>query len=111
MKSGIWIASIAALAAAVALGCGGSEEPTAASAPSAPSADAPAAADVAAPTPAEAPAPAGPVDPVAHCKNLAAEENWAVALEPCMKAAVAAPSDLAVRHALQQAQAAAEEGS
>ena len=45
---------------------------------------------------------------VAKCLELAAAKNWTDALEPCTKAAEEKPDDLGIRHALQQAKAAAE---
>jgi hypothetical protein len=48
-------------------------------------------------------------DPVAKCKELAEQGAWSEALEPCTKAHQAQPDDLAIEHALQQAQAAAAE--
>ena len=46
-----------------------------------------------------------------RCLALADDKNWTDALTPCSKAAIDKPGDLAIRHALQQAQAAAAEGS
>jgi hypothetical protein len=46
-------------------------------------------------------------DPVARCRELAAKGAWADALEPCAKAHEIKPDDMALEHALQQAQAAA----
>jgi hypothetical protein len=48
-------------------------------------------------------------DPMARCLKLAAEENWKDALEPCSEAAKANPDDLGIKHALEQATAAAKE--
>ena len=48
-------------------------------------------------------------DPVERCQNLAAEGKWAEALEPCTKAHELRPNDMAIEHAMQQAQAAARE--
>ena len=45
-------------------------------------------------------------DPVARCRELAAKGAWADALEPCAKAHEMKPDDMALEHALQQAQAA-----
>lgn len=42
----------------------------------------------------------------AKCKDLAAKGAWAEALKPCTKAHAANPDDMAIEHALQQAQAA-----
>jgi len=47
-------------------------------------------------------------DPVTTCLALAAKKQWSDALAPCTEAAKAKPDDLAVKHAVQQAQAAAE---
>jgi hypothetical protein len=47
-------------------------------------------------------------DPVAKCSQLAAEGAWSEALEVCTKAHQAEPDNMAIEHALQQAQAAAE---
>lgn len=46
-------------------------------------------------------------DPVARCTELAASESWAEALQPCTDAHAAQPDNMAIEHALQQAQAAA----
>ena len=46
--------------------------------------------------------------PAARCLELAGEQNWKEALEPCTAAAKEMPDDLGIKHALQQAQAAAE---
>jgi hypothetical protein len=48
-------------------------------------------------------------NPVTRCLKLAAEKNWKDALAPCAEAAKTNPDDLSIKHALQQAQAAAEE--
>ena len=47
-------------------------------------------------------------NPVKRCLELAAEENWKDALGPCTEAAQEKPDDLSIKHALQQAQAAAK---
>jgi hypothetical protein len=47
-------------------------------------------------------------DPVARCSELAAQGAWSEALEVCTKAHEAEPDNMAIEHALQQAQAAAE---
>ncbi len=47
-------------------------------------------------------------DPVAKCSELAAQGAWGEALEVCTKAHEADPDNMAIEHALQQAQAAAE---
>lgn len=46
-------------------------------------------------------------DVVRECRALAERQAWASALEPCRSAAEELPNDLGIRHALQQAQAAA----
>ena len=46
-------------------------------------------------------------DPVAKCSELAAKGAWSEALEVCTKAHEAEPDNMAIEHALQQAQAAA----
>ncbi|MDH3687599.1 MAG: hypothetical protein OEP95_15305 [Myxococcales bacterium] len=48
---------------------------------------------------------------VTLCKELAAKASWVDALGVCERAHEAAPDDMAVEHALQQAQAAAKAGS
>jgi len=48
---------------------------------------------------------------VTLCKELAADASWIDALGVCERAHEAAPDDMAVEHALQQAQAAAKAGS
>ncbi|MGI9430971.1 MAG: hypothetical protein ACR2PQ_02085 [Myxococcota bacterium] len=48
---------------------------------------------------------------VTLCKELAAKASWIDALGVCERAHEAAPDDMAVEHALQQAQAAAKAGS
>jgi hypothetical protein len=48
---------------------------------------------------------------ISRCKELAAKEAWADALGACTQARAAAPDDMAIEHALQQAQAAAKAGS
>ena len=47
-------------------------------------------------------------DPIAKCSDLAAKGAWSEALEVCTKAHQAEPDNMAIEHALQQAQAAAE---
>lgn len=49
-------------------------------------------------------------DAVARCLALAAKEQWSDALAPCSEAAQAKPDDLRIKHAVQQARAAAGEG-
>ena len=48
-------------------------------------------------------------DPVAKCKELADQGAWSEALDVCTKAHQAEPENMAIEHALQQAQAAAAE--
>jgi hypothetical protein len=48
-------------------------------------------------------------DPVAKCKELADQGAWSEALDVCTKAHEAEPDNMAIEHALQQAQAAAAE--
>ena len=48
-------------------------------------------------------------DPIAKCSELAAKGAWSEALDVCTKAHQADPDNMAVEHALQQAQAAAEQ--
>jgi len=48
---------------------------------------------------------------VTLCKELAAKASWVDAVDVCTRAHEAAPDDMAVEHALQQAQAAAKAGS
>ena len=45
---------------------------------------------------------------VKQCLELAAKKNWSDALAPCTEAAKEMPDDLSIKHALQQAKAAAE---
>jgi hypothetical protein len=101
----LWGASIAVACGALALGCGRSEEPSAARVPNpAPTASTPSRApgtDVAAPS---APSTPSAVD---TCIRLADELAWSQALDSCTQAAKERPDDLKIRHALQQAQAAA----
>jgi len=47
-------------------------------------------------------------DAVAKCSELAAKAAWSEALDACTKAHEAEPDNMAIEHALQQAQAAAE---
>lgn len=47
-------------------------------------------------------------DTVAACRSLAASGSWEQALEVCQKAHEMMPDDLALEHAYQQAQAAAD---
>jgi hypothetical protein len=101
--SWFWGASIALACGALALGCGRNEEPNAATVPS-PTASTPApvpGTDVAAPG---APSTPSAVD---TCVRLADQRAWGEALDPCTQAAKERPDDLQIRHALQQAQAAA----
>ena len=48
---------------------------------------------------------------VTLCKELAAKASWIDAVDVCKRAHEAAPDDMAVEHALQQAEAAAKAGS
>jgi len=109
-RSMFWLLPAATLV--LALGCGGKDETTAApdSAESEISAPAAPAEPAAAPAPAEPESPAAQAeaDPVANCKALAARAAWAEALEACTQAHELHPDDLALEHALQQAQAAVE---
>jgi hypothetical protein len=86
-----------------ALACGGGSDSGTAdtAAPAAPAAQEKTA-DVAAPAPA-----ASASGPVEQCQALADQKQWAEALAPCTLAARQKPDDLAIQHALQQAQAAA----
>ena len=49
--------------------------------------------------------------PVKDCVALAAKSAWGEALEPCKLAAEERPDDLQIRHALQQAEAAAADSA
>lgn len=113
------IATVAGLAITVlTLACGGSNENEAAQAPetaaetTAPETAAakPPAPQAAAPTPpAETPPVAAPpMDATKQCLALAAQQKWSEALDPCTQAAKEHPTDLRIKHAAQQAQAAAE---
>jgi hypothetical protein len=53
---------------------------------------------------------AGAESAAARCLSLAAKKQWSDALSPCTEAANANPDDLRIKHAVQQAQAAASEG-
>jgi len=116
MKHWIFLAGLGLIA--MTLACGGGDDKTMSEAPpvdaAAPAAEAPAAptktpvAEAPAP-PAEAPAVAeAPVDATKSCLALAAQQKWSEALEPCTQAAKDHPTDLRVKNAVQQAQAAAE---
>ena len=48
-------------------------------------------------------------DPSAKCSDLAAKGAWSEALEVCTKAHEAEPDNMAIEHALQQAQAATKQ--
>lgn len=101
------------------LACGAGEDKTASTAPAgtanpstaaAPSntdtPDVAAAPAAAANTPdVAAPPPAG--DAVTRCLALAAQQKWTEALDPCTQASTERPTDLRIKHAVQQAQAAA----
>lgn len=101
------------------LACGGGEDETAATAPEV---ETTAPAEVAETPPAEVEAVVEEVvveesetadvaasagDAVQSCLALAAQMKWSEALDPCTQAAAEAPTDLRIKHALQQAQAAA----
>lgn len=117
MKRYLTLAGIAITG--LTLGCGGGEDKTASQAPSAepPAAAAQAPAPAAKPSnmAAEAPAAAAPTpdvaaapqDAVTRCLALAAQQKWSEALDPCTQAAKERPTDLRIKHAVQQAQAAA----
>lgn len=47
-------------------------------------------------------------DAITTCLGFAAKEQWSEALAPCTEAANKNPDDLRIKHAVQQAQAAAE---
>lgn len=49
----------------------------------------------------------GGSDSIAQCLDLAARQAWNEALDPCTAAAKQKPDDLRIRHAVQQARAAA----
>jgi len=112
--------ALAALIATLALACGSGDSvsdrdvsaaPESASATAArPTPTSPAAPSPIAPIPIT-PIPAAPsgadADVVSECRALAEKQEWESALEPCTRAAAQLPDDLGIRHALQQAQAAA----
>lgn len=101
---------LAALIAMLALACGREDSAPGEDVSTAPESARPAAPSPAAPSPAAA-SPAAPSgaesDVVRECRALAEKQEWASALEPCTRAAAELPDDLGIRHALQQAQAAA----
>jgi len=113
MKRSLTLAGIA-IATVMLLACGGGDDKVAAPAPEAAAPERSAAAKpppVAAEVPAAAevpPAAAAPEDVTKQCLALAAQQKWTEALEPCTEAAKAYPTDLRIKHAAQQAQAAAE---
>jgi len=101
--------------AALTLACGGGGDETAAQAPGTEAAATGAAAETApkavaetAPKAAAAtPDVAAPTqDSVTRCLALAAQQNWSEALAPCTQAAKERPTDLRIKHAVQQAEAA-----
>jgi len=47
-------------------------------------------------------------DAVTRCLGLAAKEQWIDALDPCTEASNKNPDDMRIKHAVQQARAAAE---
>jgi len=106
MKGSIAAAGIAM--AALLLACGSGNDETAAQ-------PAEATTETAAKTPAARPdAPAetppvaaAPADATKQCLALAAQQKWSEALEPCTQAAKDHPTDMRIKHAVQQAQAAA----
>lgn len=107
-----WIILAGLALTTLTLACGGSDDQTASKTP-----PVEAAAPVAkAPTSAPAPAApektpdvaAAPEDATKRCLALAAQQKWSEALDPCTQAAKDHPTDLRVKHAVQQAQAAAE---
>lgn len=83
------------------LACGNPEKETASEPASGAEASAPA--DLGAPADVAAP----PQDPVQRCLSLAAQQKWNEALDPCTQAAGQHPDDLRIKHAVQQARAAA----
>jgi hypothetical protein len=96
--------------AALLLGCGGGDETPAADAATSAAAETPAPAPPMEAPKAAAEAPvvaATPDDASKQCLALAAQQKWSEALEPCTKAAEQYPTDLRIKHAVQQAQAAA----
>jgi hypothetical protein len=103
MTRSLAIAGIAT--AALLLACGGADDGTAVKTPDT-AAEAPTAADVA--TPETPDVAAIPEDAMKQCLSLAAQRKWDDALAPCTQAAKDHPTDLSIKHALQQAQAAAE---
>lgn len=97
----LWGASLAVAGAVLFVGCGRGDEPSAATARSPGGTEQAAAPDVAARG-----APSTP-SAVETCIELADRQAWGEALDPCTRAAQERPDDLRIRHALQQAQAAA----
>jgi hypothetical protein len=96
--------------AGLLLACGGADEQPAAQVQEDASAvaDTPPAAAPSAEAPAEPPAVAAAAEDASkHCLALAAQMKWGEALEPCTQAAKQYPTDLRIKHALQQAEAAA----
>ena len=111
-----WMAILAAGLCLVAWGCGSGDEASEAASDAAGKAAgmagemAGSAADMAdaASTKLKDVAASAQEDPAAQCLALAAKKDWSAALTPCMTAAKANPDDLRIKHAVQQAQAAAE---
>jgi hypothetical protein len=100
------------------LGCGSGDSRS--PAPGAGGAAQPAAPAAAAPAQPAAQAPQAPTPPVSapaessavrDCLAFSEQEAWGKALDPCTRAAQERPGDLAIRHGLQQAQAAAADAS
>jgi hypothetical protein len=109
------VAVVVALGFFTALGCGSDEDPMAAAKDAAK--DASDSAGAAAQKMGEAAGgsalddvAAGAESAAARCLSLAAKKQWSDALSPCTEAANANPDDLRIKHAVQQAQAAASEG-
>ena len=94
-------ASLAVAGAVFFIGCGSGEEPSVAMGKSPGETEQAEAPDVAAPG---APSTSSAVE---TCIELAGRQAWGEALDPCTRAAQQQPDDLRIRHALQQAQAAA----
>ncbi|MEM7413174.1 MAG: hypothetical protein AAF430_23290 [Myxococcota bacterium] len=113
MKRTITVLASLALAALLlpALGCGSGDSTPA---PEAPSSPAPQASTPAPPEPPpampekeEMEEMAGEMTPLEECHKLADAEQWLDAVGPCKAAAEDHPDDLKIKHALQQAAAAA----
>jgi len=113
MKKTIWIGTLA-LALVLASACGRDELTQAADDVADTTADVAAGAAEAAGDAAQAAAArvgsvAAEPDPVEACRSAAGASDWAGALEVCRRAHELKPDDLAIEHALQQAEAAAAE--